>query len=171
MRYISFSLKIYGIYLQGNKYPQNKEEHSLPLSFFFLLLFIVILSLAREFTSNSLRFFRVARPKMLKKYFYRAALALASPLCRGSGDVDDADVLVLRRAISARSRTHFFGRWKPREIQAREIPLAVAIPHARATPGLFAPCNEWGRSRSCKAQSGRPIFRALRDQSPVIRID
>jgi len=46
--------------------------------FLSLLLFTVISFLSRKFTSNSLRFFRVAR-EMPEKYFYRAVLVLASP--------------------------------------------------------------------------------------------
>lgn len=130
-----------------------------------LLIFTIIFSLSRvclQFPSflpchprNAEEIFLLRHPR--RTSFATAAVATTFSFREGQ--------------FSARSRIHFFSRWKPREIQAREIPLAVAIPHARAIPGLFAPCNEWGRSRSCKAQSGWPIFRALRDQSPVIRID
>lgn len=76
---------------------------------------------------------------MPKKYFYRAALVLASPPRRGSSGNDD-DAFSFREGQSLREAVHiFFGRWKPREIQAREIPLAVAIPHARATLRGFSP--------------------------------
>lgn len=88
-----------------------------------------------------------------KRYFHRAAFHAPT-------------TATLRRRRRSRSRfatgqspqkPYTFGRWKPRKIRREKSRCRHS---ARTCDSGFSSCNEWGRSRGCKAQSGRPIFRA-----------